>query len=153
MDRSRLSVYVQKYSDAVFRAAYSYVRNYADSEDITQETFLRLFKSDKSFDSDENVKAWLLRVAINISKDYLKSSWFHKRAELDEGFTYENEEEKSLDEAMKKLSPIIRTAVYLHYYMGYSVKETAAILGISESNTKIRLKRGRDALKEFLAEE
>lgn len=153
MDRSRLSVYAQKYSDAVFRAAYSYVRNYADSEDITQETFLRLFKSDKSFDSDENVKAWLLRVAINISKDYLKSSWFHKRAELDEGFTYENEEEKSLDEAMKKLSPIIRTAVYLHYYMGYSVKETAAILGISESNTKIRLKRGRDALKEFLAEE
>lgn len=153
MDRSRLSAYAQKYSDAVFRAAYSYVRNYADSEDITQETFLRLLKSEKSFDSDENVKAWLLRVAINISKDYLKSSWFHKRAELDERFTYEDEKEKSLDEAMAKLSPIIRTAVYLRYYMGYSVKETAAILDISESNAKIRLKRGREALKEFLTEE
>ena len=153
MDKEQLGLYAEKYSNAVFRAAYSYTHNHADSEDIVQETFLRLYKSEKSFASDENVKAWLLRVAVNISKDYVKSSWFHKRAELDENISYEDETEKSLDDAMKKLKPECRTAVFLHYYMGYSVKETAKIMGISESNAKIRLKRGRDALREFLTDE
>lgn len=153
MDRQRLAVYAEKYKDAVFRAAYSYTHNHADSEDITQETFLRLLKSEKEFKSDENAKAWLLRVAINLSKDYLRSSWFRKRDELDEGIIQGSQEQLQLDEAMSNLSPIIRTAVYLHYYLGYSVKETAGLLGISESNVKIRLKRGRDSLKEFLEEE
>ncbi len=153
MDREQLASYVEKYSKDVFRAAYSYVRNHADSEDITEETFLRLFRCEKHFFSHENVKAWLLHVAINISKDYLKSSWFHRRAELDESISYEDERERSLDEAMAKLKPDYRIAIYLHYYMGYSVKETAEIAGISESNVKIRLKRGRDALREFLTDE
>ena len=152
MDKEQLGIYAEKYSKAVFRAAYSYVRNHADSEDIMQETFLRLYRTDKQFVSDENVKAWLLRGAENISKDYLKSSWFHKRTELDESMSYESETERSLDEAMRKLKPECRAAVYLHYYMGYSVKETARLMGISESNAKIRLKRGRDALREFLTD-
>lgn len=153
MDREKLTAYAEKYGRAVFRAAYSYVRNHADSEDIMQETFLRLYKCEKSFASDENVKAWLLRVAVNISKDYLKSPWFHKRAELEESMSYENQREQGLDEAMEKLSPAIRAAVYLHYCIGYSVKETADILGVSESCTKVRLKRGRDFLKEFLTQD
>lgn len=153
MNREQLDVYAEKYGKDVFRAAYSYVRNHADSEDIMQETFLRLYKCEKTFASDENVKAWLLRVAINVSKDYLKTSWLHKRAELDEGMSYEDEKERSLDEAMAKLKPDYRIAVYLHYYMGYSVKETAELMGISESNAKIRLKRGREALREFLTDE
>ncbi len=152
MDREQLASYVNKYGKDVFRAAYSYVRNHADSEDIMQETFLRLYKADKCFASDENVRAWLLRVAINVSKDYLKSSWFHKRSELDESMSYEGDKEASLDEAMAKLKPELRIAVFLHYYMGYSVRETAELLGITESNAKIRLKRGRDALRDFLTE-
>lgn len=153
MDREQLGFYAEKYGKAVFRAAYSYTCNYADSEDIMQETFLKLYKTDKCFASEENVKAWLLRVAVNISKDYLKSSWFSKRAELDEAMSYEDEREKGLDEAMGKLKPECRITVFLYYYMGYSVKETAKIMGISESNVKIRLKRSRDALREFLTEE
>lgn len=153
MDREQLAAYAEKYSKDVFRAAYSYVRNHADSEDIMQETFLRLYRCEKDFASHENVKAWLLRVAINISKDYLKSSWLHKRAELEESMSYEDERERSLDEAIAKLKPDYRIAVYLHYYMGYSVKETAGLMGISEANAKIRLKRGRDALREFLTDE
>ena len=152
MNREQLAVYVEKYGNDVFRAAYSYLHNHADSEDVMQETFLRLYRCEKTFVSDENVKAWLLRVAINISKDYLKSSWLHKRAQLDESMSYEDEKERSLDEAMAKLKPDYRIVVYLHYYMGYSVKETAELAGISESNAKIRLKRGRDALREFLTD-
>lgn len=153
MNREQLTAYAEKYRKDVFRAAYSYVRNHADSEDIMQEAFLRLYKSDKNFVSDENVKAWLLRVTVNISKDYLKSSWFHKQTELKESMNYEDKHGGSLEEAMERLKPDYRIAVYLHYYMGYSVKETAELMGISEANAKIRLKRGRDSLRSFLTEE
>lgn len=153
MDRDKLGLYAEKYSKIVFRAAYSYVKNHADSEDIMQETFIRLYRSEEQFEADENVKAWLIRVAINISKDYLKSSWIHKRTELDESMTYEDDTDKSLKEAMDKLKPDYRIAIFLHYYMGYSVKETADILGISETNAKARLRRGRSCLKGFLMDD
>lgn len=153
MDSEKLGIYAEKYSNDVFRAAFCYVRNFADSEDIMQETFLRLYKSEQSFKTDENVKAWLIRVAINISKDFLKSSWIHRRDELDEGMIYEDERDKSLTEAMEGLKPDYRAAIYLHYYMGYSVKETAAIMGITETNAKARLKRGRDRLRDFLTDD
>lgn len=152
VDREKLGIYAEKYSKAVFRAAFCYVRNFADSEDIMQETFLRLYKSAEEFKTDENVKAWLIRVAINISKDFLKSSWIHRRDELNDGMIYDDERDKSLAEAMTKLKPDYRAAIYLHYYMGYSVKETAAIMGISETNAKARLKRGRDRLRDFLTD-
>ncbi len=153
VDKEKLGRYAELYSTVVYRAAYSYTRNHADSEDIMQEAFMRLYRAEDSFESDENVKAWLIRVAINISKDYLKSPWIHKRAELDSGITYEGVEDRELDEAMDKLKPDYRTAVFLRYYMGYSVKETAEILGISETNAKARLKRAREKLKTLLTDE
>ena len=60
--------YVIKFQKTVFRVAYSYVKNTADAEDITQEAFLRLYRSDECFSSEENVKAWLIKVTANISK-------------------------------------------------------------------------------------
>ena len=67
--------------------------------------------------------------------------------------SYEDKHDSTLEEALARLNPDYRIAVYLHYYMGYSVKETAKLIGISEANAKIRLKRGRDALRSFLTEE
>lgn len=153
LDKERLGRYAGMYSSAVFRAAYSYTRNYADSEDIMQETFLRLYTAEDKFQSDENVKAWLIRVAVNISKDCIKVARRHTRTELDESMSYEPVRDTELDEALEKLKPEYRIVVFLHYYMGYSVKEAAEILGISETNTKARLKRAREKLKAFLADE
>ena len=53
---------------------------------------------------------------------------------------------------MKGLKRDYRVVIYLHYYEGYSVKELSKILKISESNVKVRLKRGRDKLKELITE-
>ena len=76
MDESRLSFYIHKFHGTVYRLAYSYLKNPDDAEDVVQETFLRLYLSNTEFETDENIKAWLIRVAINLSKDMLKSSWF-----------------------------------------------------------------------------
>ena len=145
--------YVRKYSAAVYRAAYSCTQSRPDSEDIMQDAFLKLYQSGKSFRDDEHVKAWLLRVAINRARDIMRSSWKKQTDTLETDVTVAlPQHESSLDEAMSALSEDYRLAVYLHYYEGYGIKEMSRIMGISESNVKIRLKRARDKLKEFLTD-
>ena len=145
--------YVRKYSAAVYRAAYSCTQSRPDSEDIMQDAFLKLYQSGKSFRDDEHVKAWLLRVAINRARDIMRSSWKKQTDTLETDVTAAlPQHESSLDEAMSALSKEYRLAVYLHYYEGYGIKEMSRIMGISEANVKIRLKRARDKLKEFLTD-
>ncbi len=64
---------VEQYADMVRRICYYYLKNDADTEDIFQNVFLKYMLHDKPFYNDEHEKAWLLRVAINACKDYLKS--------------------------------------------------------------------------------
>jgi DNA-directed RNA polymerase specialized sigma24 family protein len=72
---------MEVYGDAILRMSYSYLHNLADSEDILQDTLLSLMKANPTFLDAEHEKAWLLRVAINLCKNRLKSSWF-KREEI-----------------------------------------------------------------------
>ena len=59
----------RKYGDRIFSAAFSVCRNKADADDVVQETLIRYFSLDKEFESEEHLKAWLLRVAINRGED------------------------------------------------------------------------------------
>ena len=152
IDNCTCTEYVKKFQPTVFRVAYSYVKNVTDAEDITQETFLKLYKNTDLFPADENVKAWLIRVAANISKNHLCSAWIKRKAVLTEDIPLTDNEDYALLEALNRLNRNYRIAIYLHYYEGYSVNEIADMTGISESNVKARLKRGRDKLKEFLTD-
>ena len=142
--------YVTAFQPTVFRLAYSYVKNCADAEDITQEAFLKLYTCKDSFASDENAKAWLIRVTANTAKNYLTSVWVKRKTTLTEDIPLKDEKDYELLEALNRLNRNYRAVIYLHYYEGYSVSEIAEMLGISESNVKARLKRGRDKLKEIL---
>ena len=152
MQNDIFTEYVRKYSDMVYRVAYGYTRSRPDSEDIMQDVLVKLYLSGKDFRDDEHLKAWLLRVTVNRSRDVLRSHKRKQTEELDEN-TSQAQEESGLDEAMGALGEEYRLAVYLHYYEGYGVREIASILRISESNVKIRLKRARDKLKAFLTDE
>lgn len=66
---------VEKYSDMVIQIAYQNSFNKTDAEDITQEVFIKLMKNLHKIESEEYLKAWLIRVTINLSKDYNKSFW------------------------------------------------------------------------------
>lgn len=153
MDENRLRKYIKMYHSAVFRAAYSYVRNHEDAEDITQETFLRLYSGNTVFDTDENVKAWLIRVGINLSKDMLKSSWNKKRVELSEDIPCETEKESIMLSCIHKLKPEYRAVILLFYYEGYSVKEIGGIMNTSATVITTRLSRARKKLKTMLQKE
>lgn len=74
---------VQRYSDAVYRAAYHNCSCAADAEDVVQDVFEKLLNYDGRFESEEHLKAWLLRVAINRCRDLTRAAR-QKDTELDE---------------------------------------------------------------------
>ena len=75
---------VQRYSDAVYRAAYHNCSCAADAEDVVQDVFEKLLNYNGRFESEEHLKAWLLRVAINRCRDLTRAAR-QKDTELDEG--------------------------------------------------------------------
>lgn len=153
MESDKLADYIAKYHGTLFRLAYSYLKNIHDSEDITQEAFLRLYCSEIHFETDENVKAWLIRVTINLCKDALKSVWFKGRSELSDNIPYENKSESVIMDCIRRLKPEYRGIILLYYYEGYSTKEIAEICRISRTLATTRLSRARKKLKNLLLKE
>lgn len=153
MDDNELCRYIKLYHQTVYRAVFSLLHNESEADDIVQETFVKLFNSNKSFNSDEHCKAWLLRTAINLSKDLLKSFRYARTEELAETISAESRDERELAEALAQLPAKYRAVIHLHYFEGYSAAEIAQILGISATAVTTRLSRAREKLKRFLTEE
>lgn len=138
---------VQWFGNTVFRVAFNRLRNYSDAEDITQEVFLALYKCGKDFDSDEHLKAWLIRTTINKCVDLKKSFWFLRTEPINETLAYTlDETDKTVLSEIQKLSPVYRDVIYLYYYEGYQINEIASITGVSVNTASSRLKRARKKL-------
>jgi len=150
-------IIVSKYRKTIFHIALGYVKNIHDADDIAQNVFLKLHSKSDGFVSEEARKAWLIRVAVNESKNLAKSSWSQKRDgldDLDESLAVEdNSSDTSLHEYIRQLKPKYRTAIYLFYYEGYSAKEISRILKISVSTVSTHLHRAREQLKEIIVKE
>ncbi len=152
MDGNTLVGYVKQFHKTVFRLAYSYVRNRENAEDICQEAFVKLLDYRGEFSSDEDCKRWLMRVVINLSKNLLKSFRYSRTDELSEDIPLETAEDGELLALVKTLPTKYGEVIHLFYYEGYSVKEIADILSISQTAVTSRLARGREKLKSLLME-
>ena len=141
---------VEKYFDTVYRLALSQTRDTQRADDVLQEVFLRYIKSDKQFESEEHIKAWLIRVTINCAKSSFASSWYKKTVPLTEDISFEIPEQEELYTIVAKLPRKYRTVIHLFYYEDMSVKEIAQLLKTKESTVKSQLHRGREMLKEML---
>ena len=154
MNKEEFESCYNRHFDFVYRLSFTYVKNPADAEDVAQETFVRLYRQEGEFTSEEHVKRWLLRVAVNLSKDMLRSHWNQKRQEFDENMPKEifgwQEDQKEIWQEVAALPEKYRLVLYLYYYEGYSVREIGQILRCSTSAVKMRLKRGREKLRESL---
>lgn len=141
------------YGNAILRCAYSYLHNMADAEEILQDTLLKLLTAAPNFESEEHKKAWLLRVAANLSKNRIEYNALRDCDELDESLAAEGREDLSFVwEAVKALPQQYREVIHLHYYEGYSTEEMANILGRNPSTIRSDLRRGREKLKSVLKE-
>lgn len=137
----------------VYRLAYSYLKNQADSEDAAQESFLRLMKQEKPFRDAGHVKAWLIVTVSNVCKDMLRRKQ-RQELELDEARDQmaKPETDRELLETILRLPEKYKTVIYLYYYEGYSVREIADMLKLTAEAVKTRLRRARAMLRVDLEE-
>ena len=154
--REELTLLMERYKDNLFAAAFSICKNAADADDVVQETFLQYYKTNKQFESEQHIKAWLIRVAVNKAKNINSSFWRQKSVCLEdyiETLTFEAPEDGTLFEEIMKLPEKYRIVIHLFYYEDFSVREIADILKIGTGNVKVRLTRGRRLLKKALKED
>ena len=147
---------VRAYGDTVYRVAYHALNNPSDAEDVMQTVFLKLYEHPKPFESDAHLKHWLLRVTVNESRKVLRSFWRRTSAPLEEwqeAAAPEDPVRSEVLEAVMALEPKYRVAVYLYYYEGLSVAETAAAMKANPSTVQTWLLRARARLRKELSEE
>ena len=143
-----------KYKNTVYSVIFNYLRNTHDTADVHQEVFIKLFQTETVFQSDDHLKAWLIRVAANLSKNFLRDNKRRSGEELDENIPYceENQDNEILNYVLY-LPEKYRIPLHLFYYEGYSVKQIADVLEIPQGTVKIHLRRGREKLKSVLEKE
>ena len=138
----------EQYTDTVYRVAVHNTRSKSDAEDITQETFLRLLQCRKAFRDTEHLKAWLIRVTINLCRNHLRDT--AREVPTEDVPAPQDAQTDSVLDAVRALPENQRNAIYLHYYEGYTASEIASILGSRTNTVLSHLRRGRETLRETL---
>lgn len=149
----RVEIALNKYGDNLMHLAYTYTKSMDDAQDIVQDALLKYLTKAPEFTSDDHEKAWLVRVTINLCKNFLTSAYRKNDCELDENLSVTDEYSSGLAEVVNSLPDKYKSVIHLFYYEGYSQKETAKILRITESAVSTRLQRGRNLLKEMLGDD
>ena len=104
------------YGNSILQYAYTYFRNMSDAEEVLQDTLLQFLKTAPVFESREHEKAWLLRVAANLSKNRIRYNAVRKTDELQEELVAEQREDLSFVwDAVKSLPEKYREAVHPFY--------------------------------------
>lgn len=149
----RATALLDQYGEHILRLAYSYLHNQSDAEDILQDTLIQYLRTSPTLESPAHEKAWLLRVAGNLSKNLLRAQGYRQADQLEETLVAQEREDLSyVWDAVKALPVPYREAIHLYYYEGYSTAQIAQILDQKESTVRSRLKRGREKLKPLLEE-
>lgn len=174
-DLSSFEELVARHEQRIYQLAMRILRQQEDAEDITQQTFLNALEHLDGFRAEASFSTWLLKIAT-----YAALKVIRKRNGLDmvsleeateerDGFSaiphpeyiadwrqspgelvHRNEIQRLLDDALARLDEKHRMVFLLRDLEGFSVKETAEALGLSEANVKIRLLRARLQLREDL---
>lgn len=149
-----------------FKPLYRFFRNKVgdDAEDLVQQTFLACVQSRDGFRGDSSFRTYLFTVARNKIHHHF-SRHQRKQERIDFGVTsvidlgvsvqrlmVQDEEHKHLLHALRKLPVDLQIALELHYFEGLSGPELAVVLEIPEGTVRSRLRRGRDLLREALAQ-
>lgn len=163
MDKETFAGLVIDSTDSLYRVSKSILKNDADCEDAVSEAIVKAFGNLASLKKDKHAKTWLTRILINecfhIRKQRKKvtllseeDAWVLERREENSGNLLEVERYSELYHFIGKLKENQRLAVILYYYEGYSIKEIASIMEVTQGTVKSRLGRARKILKQYLEE-
>lgn len=149
---------MEQHGDYLKRLIFTYVKDIQKAEDIVQEVFIKFYKNLERFEGRSSMKTFLYRIAINESRNYLRS-WHYRKIEVTEIIkTWKNlvtveseyiqkEQNQTIADIVNSLPIKYREVLWLYYYMELSVKEIADVLKCSVNTVKSRLARGRKLVK------
>ena len=153
---------MDEYGDEILWLVYTYVKNQAVAEELTQEIFIKCYNGLPKFKGNCSYKTWLYRIAINHSKDY-NASWYAKniqaydfgQVELESDECVESQvvtrdENSQLVQAVGELPEKLRIVIYLFYFEDKTSKEIAQLLQINENTVKSRLRKAKQVLEKML---
>jgi len=150
----------RRYVDAMYNIIVRMVSEKMYAEDVLQEVFTKVFRNLHSFKGDSTLGAWIKRITINTSLNFMRKNGRMQFTELEEERFAEppkmpeqktqNWDMSRIHEAIKQLPDGCRTVFNLYLLEGYQHKEIASILDISESTSKTQYRRARQLLREML---
>ena len=154
---------VREHADRVYRLAYRLTGNQHDAEDLTQETFIRVFRSVQNYQPG-TFEGWLHRITTNLFLDMVRRRGRIRMEALPEDYDRVPADEPNpeqiyhdsrlgpdLQAALDSLPPEFRAAVVLCDIEGLSYEEIGATLGVKLGTVRSRIHRGRQALRDYLA--
>lgn len=147
---------VKRNSNRIYLIALSYLQNHHDAEDVMQEVFLKLWKTNKVFNDDEHMDKWLVITCVHKCKDHFKSPFVKNNVALDEAkdlYTFDTIKNFDVFNAIMSLPKKERLAVHLFYYEDMQINEIAEIVKSKPSAVKTRLCRARTHLKSILGDD
>ena len=161
-DKAAFEALVQEYHAKVFSLCMGLVSNREDALDLTQEVFIKIYRSASSFKGDSKLSTWIYRVVQNTCVDFLRRERRYTAVPLPDVLTdtspspYEitaaAEDREKVRSALLSLPADYKSALLLREYEGLSYSEIADVLGISEGTVKSRISRARAALAKKLTE-
>ncbi len=165
-DRQAQAELYRRYAKAMFNAALRITGDYAEAEDVLQESFLSAFRELSSYKGDSSFGAWLKRIVVNKSINCLRQRRLalvplgeqHHDAPADHDTAHSPDDEAEthyradvLRRCIQELPDGYRVVLTLYLLEGYDHLEVAGILGISESTSKSQYSRARTKLRELAA--
>lgn len=147
--------YLRHYQ-AIYRVCFAFLKNAADAEDCTEDTFVRAMTAEVTFQNERHERSWLTTTAMNLCKDRLKHWWNKKTSPLEEELEQpapEQEDLSAVTAAVQALPVKYKEVVWLYYYEGYGTDEIAAMLHRPPSTVRNQLRDARIKLKESLGGE
>lgn len=165
MSESLFAQIVSQYTKLIFSVCYRFVDDYYEAENLTQETFITAYRAIDNFVGD-NYKSWLVKIAVNKCKDYLKSAYVRKTSPV-ENQTLELMADRSIPEleyeqkesiefikaSCENLKSPYKEVALLHFIEDKSFEEISILLDRPVKTVQTQCYRARDKLKKIVKEE
>ncbi len=168
-DKEALAFLIQRYLGSLYRFLYRMVQDSAVAEDLTQETFLKLWKHQARFDLSKTFKTWLFTIGKNVALDHLRKKqpllFAHDEENNIEGIDLipdreplaselleRRETAQYLNEALTELSPETRSIVLMHESEDMTFQEIAEAVGKPMNTVKSRYRRALSTLRDLLTQ-
>ena len=159
---------MNKYYPRVYASLFSFTKSKEDSEDLTQQTFVKVWQQIKSFRGDSAFFTWVYRIAINLAKNYVASSGYKKQKvnnsidqlEIDissneniESMLIHNQSIEDINDFINTMPEALKTAFTLRESEGKSYEEISIITETPIGTVRSRIFRARESIVEYMRKE